>query len=131
MSQNDSPRRITIAEMAPHVHSFKMGENKVTKISDWLRAWINSALQSGKIKPLDLLLTLMLAGGLFFLFFGLVQLDYALFHQDFRFMLLSASPLSRRFLLTWLGYFPIMFVFYLSNSIKVFIAGLVISGLVK
>lgn len=55
MSQNDSPRRITIAEMAPHVHSFKMGENKVTKISDWLRAWINSALKSGKIKPLDFL----------------------------------------------------------------------------
>ena len=55
MSQNDSPRRITIAEMAPHVHSFKMGENKVTKISDWLRNWINSALKTGKIKPLDFL----------------------------------------------------------------------------
>ena len=40
-------------------------------------------------------------------------------HQDFRFMLISASPLTPRFLLTWLIYLPGFYVFYFSNSIRV------------
>ncbi|MBQ9457362.1 MAG: hypothetical protein IJU64_02490 [Bacilli bacterium] len=77
-----------------------------------------------KFRPLrigfvDLLLTIALALGLFFLYFGLVQLDYAIFHQDFRFTLISAAPLSARYLVEWLEYFPIIFIFYISNSIKV------------
>ena len=55
MSQNNSPRRITVAEMAPHIHSFAYGENKVAKISAWLINWINDSLKTGKIKPLDFL----------------------------------------------------------------------------
>ena len=55
MSQNNSPRRITVAEMAPHIHSFAYGENKVAKISAWLINWINNSLKTGKIKPLDFL----------------------------------------------------------------------------
>lgn len=50
-------RRITVADMAPHVHSFRHGENKVTKILDWLINWITISLECGKIKPYDLLPT--------------------------------------------------------------------------
>ena len=55
MSQSDERRRITIAEMAPHVHVFLPNENKVDKISAWLEKWIKTALKSGKIKYNDYL----------------------------------------------------------------------------
>jgi len=55
MSQNNSQRRITVAEMAPHVHSFNYGENKVEKITKWLVKWIDSSLAIGKICPNDFL----------------------------------------------------------------------------
>ncbi len=55
MSQRNLPRQITVAEMAPHVHSFAPGENKVNKISDWLISWIEKSLENGIIKPYDLL----------------------------------------------------------------------------
>ena len=52
---NNITNQITVAQMAPHIHSFKIGENKVDKISDWLVLWIKKSLESGKIKPYDLL----------------------------------------------------------------------------
>ena len=55
MSQTDEGRRITVAEMAPHVHVFLSNENKVDKISAWLEKWIITALASGKIKFCDYL----------------------------------------------------------------------------
>ena len=55
MSQNKQPRQITVAEMAPHIHSFAPGENKVNKISSWLISWIETSLKNGNIKPYDLL----------------------------------------------------------------------------
>ena len=55
MSQKKPPRQITVPEMAPHVHSFAAGENKVVKISEWLIKWISSALEEGTIKPYDML----------------------------------------------------------------------------
>lgn len=48
-------RRITVAEMAPHIHSFLPEENKVKKIADWLMSWINQALEAKKIAPFDFL----------------------------------------------------------------------------
>ena len=48
-------RQITVAEMAPHVHSFLPGENKVNKIADWLTNWIKAKLASGEVKPYDML----------------------------------------------------------------------------
>lgn len=57
MSQIENSRRITVAEMAPHVHSFLPNENKVNKISEWLINWIKKSLESGKIKPYDFLPT--------------------------------------------------------------------------
>ena len=44
---------------------------------------------------------------------------YLLTHQDWRFMLVSASPLQMRFVVTWLIYLAGFFVFYISNSIRV------------
>ena len=72
-----------------------------------------------KVKPLDLLKSLGLAIILFGVFYGVLQLVFMLTHQDFRFMLVSASPLNKRFLVTWLIYLPGFFVFYFSNSIRV------------
>ena len=57
MSQNNKPRQITVAEMAPHIHSFKAGENKVNKITEWLKNWIEHSLETGQIKPYDKLPT--------------------------------------------------------------------------
>lgn len=53
MSKESAPRQISVAEMAPHVHSFLSGENKVNKISTWLIEWIKNNLKSKKIKPYD------------------------------------------------------------------------------
>lgn len=77
-----------------------------------------------KFQPLKMsgdsvLKTLLLAGILFGAFYLLVQLCYSMFHQDFRFMLISAAPLQPRFIVTWLMYVPIFFLFYISNSIRV------------
>lgn len=48
-------RKIQLAEMAPHVHSFKPNENKTDKLSKWLISWIVISLRDGKIRPFDLL----------------------------------------------------------------------------
>ena len=53
--QKNTFRRITVSEMAPHVHGFGYGENKVDKITVWLKNWIEVALKSGKISQYDFL----------------------------------------------------------------------------
>ena len=55
MPQVTKGRQITVAEMAPHVHSFLPNENKVNKISEWLINWIKKSMQNGSIKPYDFL----------------------------------------------------------------------------
>lgn len=72
-----------------------------------------------KMSGSSVLKTLLLAVLLFGAFYVLVQLCYGVFHQDFRFMLISAAPLQPRFVVTWLMYLPIFFIFYISNSIRV------------
>ena len=72
-----------------------------------------------KVKPLDLLKSVGLALVLFGVYYGLIHLVYAIMHQDFRFMLISASPLQPRMIVTWLIYLLPFLVFYLSNSIRV------------
>lgn len=67
----------------------------------------------------NVLKTLLLAFGLFGVFYFLVQLNFWMFHQDFRFMLISAAPLNARMFVTALEYWPIIFIFYISNSIRV------------
>lgn len=53
--ENKNYHRITVADMAPHVHKFLSGENKVNKILAWLKNWIELSLECGKITPYDLL----------------------------------------------------------------------------
>ncbi len=72
-----------------------------------------------KVKPLNLLKSFGLSIVLFFTFYGILQLMYITTHQDFRFMLVSASPLQPRFIMTWLIYLAGFYVFYFSNSIRV------------
>ncbi len=81
--------------------------------ADWSR------FKGLKVNWRDLLVSLGLAVVLFFTFYGLLQLMYITMHQDFRFTLISASPLQPRFLMTWLIYLAGFLVFYLSNSIRV------------
>lgn len=67
----------------------------------------------------NVLKTLLLPVIFFGSFYFLAQLTYWCFHQDFRFMLVSAAPLNARMFVTMLEYAPIIFVFYISNSIRV------------
>ncbi len=50
MIKNNDSRQIIVSEMAPHVHSFGLNENKVDKIFSWLQLWIEQALKDKKIK---------------------------------------------------------------------------------
>lgn len=78
-----------------------------------------SKLNIFKIGWKDLIRTFIYAIVSFALFYGMVHLSYALFHEDFRFMLISSSPIQPRYFVTWLIYFPLFFIFYLSNSVRV------------
>lgn len=90
-------------------HKFFGKENRV----DW------SKFKGLKVKPLDLAKSMGMAVVLFFVFYGVLQLMYIIFHQDFRFMLISASPLNGRMMVTWLIYIAGFYVFYFSNSLRV------------
>lgn len=68
---------------------------------------------------MNALKAILLAVLLFGVFYALVQISYWVFHEDFRFMLVSAAPLNPRMFVTALEYIPILFVFYISNSIRV------------
>lgn len=67
----------------------------------------------------DFAKTLLLSFILFGTFYLLVEVVSWIFHVDFRFMFISASPLNERFVVTWLMYIPFFFIFYISNSIRV------------
>lgn len=74
----------------------------------------------GKVSILtNVLKMLLLALILIVAFYFTDQLCYWIFHQDFRFMLISAAPVNARMLVTALEYIPIIFIFYISNSIRV------------
>lgn len=92
----------------------------VTPCYDWSKF---SAIKIGGNKWYGVLLNVVKAILLAFLMFGvfylLVELNYLAFHQDFRFMLISAAPLNARMFVTALEYMPIIFIFYISNSIRV------------
>lgn len=67
----------------------------------------------------NVLKMLLLCVILFCSFYFLVQLCYWIFHQDFRFMLISAAPLNARMFVTALEYIPLILLFYVSNAIRV------------
>ncbi len=47
--------KITVADMSPHIHHFQPNENKVEKILEWIKNWIQMSLECGKIHPYYLL----------------------------------------------------------------------------
>ncbi len=53
--ENKDYHKITVADMAPHVHTFLSNENKVDKILMWLKSWIQMSLECGKVHPYYLL----------------------------------------------------------------------------
>lgn len=55
MANTNNQYRITVADLAPHIHSFAFNENKVDKLVTWLKNWIDLSLECGKIKPYDFL----------------------------------------------------------------------------
>lgn len=55
MSGKLTQNRITVADLAPHVHSFLPNENKTEKLFKWLSDWITYSLDCGKIHPFDFL----------------------------------------------------------------------------
>ncbi|MCD8372933.1 MAG: alpha/beta hydrolase [Clostridia bacterium] len=67
----------------------------------------------------NVLKAILLAVIMFCAFYLMDQISYWCFHQDFRFMLISAAPLNARMFVTALEYIPIIFIFYISNSIRV------------
>ena len=53
--KNKNYHKITVADMAPHIHHFLPNENKTEKIYNWLKNWIDLSLECGKINYGDLL----------------------------------------------------------------------------
>mgnify|MGYP002521251137 FL=1 len=101
------------------IFGIKVIENlyyKLTNQKEYISWYRFKAL---KINYKDLLLSLGLAAILFFIFYGLIEILYLIFHQDMRFMLISAAPLNGRMIVTWLIYLVPFFIFYISNSIRV------------
>ena len=84
---------------------------KAIKISAGGRGWKGALFNTLK--------AILLAFVMFGAFYFVDQLCYWIFHQDFRFMLISAAPLNTRMFITALEYMPIIFIFYISNSIRV------------
>lgn len=73
---------------------------------------------AGKV-IVNTLKALLLSVVMFCSFYLLVFVSYKVFHQDFRFMLVSAAPINARMFVTAIEYIPLIFVFYISNSIRV------------
>ena len=53
--KNKNYHKITVSDMAPHIHHFLPNENKTEKIYNWLKNWIELSLECGKIHYGDLL----------------------------------------------------------------------------
>ena len=47
-NKKNSYHKITVADLAPHVHVFLPNENKVDKIYNWLKNWIKYSLECNK-----------------------------------------------------------------------------------
>jgi hypothetical protein len=53
-------------------------------------------------------------------YFGLLMVVYSIFHVDYRFIfIMAARPLNWKVLVQILMYFPLFFIFYFSNSVRV------------
>ena len=76
-------------------------------------------MEALKMNWSDIGKTLLVSAIVFGAFYFLVQTCFYLFHNDFRFLMISARVLTPQMLITVLMYIPVFFVFYISNSIRV------------
>lgn len=64
--------------------------------------------------------TILLALSIVFIYFMLLMVVYWIFRVDYRFIfVMAARPLNLKVILQLLMYFPLFYIFYLSNSIRV------------
>ncbi len=91
-------------------HALKQEVSHSAMIESWgiKTGWINA------------LKTILVALMTVTVYFGLLMIVYWIFKVDFRFLfIIAARPLNAKVLIQILMYFPLFFVFYLSNSIRV------------
>ncbi len=96
-----------------HIIVKKFSKNDETK-EDALTLW------GLRISFRNFLKTVLLAFLVVVSYFGLLMIVYGLFHVDYRFIfVMAARRVNMRSVLQLLMYFPVFFVFYFSNSIRV------------
>lgn len=106
-----------IVFIVSRIISLKIKEKKSQEpiiIKDEMRRWgvATGWKNFGKTVLLSLLIVTI--------YFLLLMMIYWIFHVDYRFIfLMAARPLNQKVLIQILMYFPLFFVFYFSNSIRV------------
>tara|TARA_B100000941_G_scaffold231217_1_gene173633 strand:+ start:1322 stop:3178 length:1857 start_codon:yes stop_codon:yes gene_type:complete len=71
------------------------------------------------INKVDLIKTLMLSLIVFTTFYGFLFLNYFLFHVDYRFWFMGVRIFQPEMLLVLFMYFPLFFIFFFSNSLRI------------
>lgn len=64
--------------------------------------------------------TVLLALTVVVIYYGYMMLMYKIFHVDYRFLfIMAARPINLKTIIQLLMYFPLFFIFYFSNSVRV------------
>ena len=72
-----------------------------------------------RINKIDFVKTLALSLIIFFSFYFFLYLNYFLFHVDYRFWFMGIRIFQPEMLLILIMYFPLFFIFFFSNSLRV------------
>ena len=72
-----------------------------------------------KISFFDLFRTIAVGVSVFFIFYLILYINYFLFHVDYRFWFIGVRIFQPEMLLVLIMYFPIFFIFFFSNSLRV------------
>ena len=72
-----------------------------------------------RINKIDFVKTLFLSLIIFFSFYFFLYLNYFLFHVDYRFWFMGIRIFQPELLLILIMYFPLFFIFFFSNSLRV------------
>lgn len=72
-----------------------------------------------KINKIDLIKTFVLSLIIFSIFYLFLYINYFLFHVDYRFWFMGVRIFQPEMLLVLMMYFPLFFIFFFSNSLRV------------
>ncbi len=72
-----------------------------------------------KINKNDFFKTIILAFSIFSLFYIFLYINYYLFHVDYRFWFMGVRIFQPEMLIVLMMYFPLFFIFFFSNSLRV------------